>query len=127
MSDQGVVEAHMELGCDPSGEWEDEGDCGLDLNADLKNMPNSSQDSGHSKCHVEWKKQKVNVLHELDGEEVTDTECDNFLEETFVLPPESGEVEDNIFEIIDVACDRPHKSEELSDEVMSFITNTKKK
>ena len=32
----------------------------------------------------------------------------------------------NVFEITDAACDRPHKSEELSDEAMSFIANPKK-
>ena len=30
------------------------------------------------------------MLHELDSEEVADDECDDFLEDEFVLPPEIG-------------------------------------
>ena len=66
-------------------------------------------------------------MHELDGVEVIDTDYEELLEDTFVFPAESGDADDLIFEIMDVACCRPHKSEELSDEAMCFIANPKNK
>ena len=67
------------------------------------------------------------MLHELSGEEVTDTKHDDFLADAFVLPTDSTVEEDLTCETMDVVRDRPHKSEELSNEVMSFITNPKNK
>ena len=129
---------------DPYGNWEEEGEDFVDV--DLDNIPDSSQDvavellAGDQRevlaevqaevlCEVPGQDRgeevKVNVLAELNGEEVTDTEHDIFLEETFALSDENGVNEDNAFEIMDVGCDRPHKSEDLTDESMSFIANPK--
>ena len=41
----------------------------------------------------------MNVLHELDGEEVADTESDDFLKDALVFPPESEEADDSTFEL----------------------------
>ena len=61
----------------------------------------------------------MNVLHALDDAEEKDAECHNFSEEAFVLPKESGEVDDLTFEIMD--------GEEVRNEPMSFIDEPKNK
>ena len=38
---------------------------------------------------------------------------------------ENGVTNDNMHEIMDVGCDRPRNSEELTNEEMSFIANPK--
>ena len=133
-------EGNLSLGelvvSDPCGNWEEEGEDNFDV--DLDNIPDSSQevavellagDQGEVQGEVQGQdlgeEVKVNVLAELNGEEVTDAEHDNFLEETFMLSDENGVNDDNMFEIMDVGCDRPHKSEDLTDEAMSFIANPK--
>ena len=68
----------------------------------------------------------MNLLHELGGKKAIGAEHDDFLEDALALLPESGEVEDSMFEIIDVAHGRPRKSEELQDEAMSFTTRYQK-
>ena len=67
------------------------------------------------------------MLHELDGVDETDAECHDFLEEGFVSLEESRETDDLTFEIMDAARDRPRASEEVRDEVMSFIDKRKNK
>ena len=67
------------------------------------------------------------MLHELDYEEAVDVDNNDFLEDAFASPAESREVDDNILEIMDVVRERPRKSDELSDETMSFIANPKNK
>ena len=64
-------------------------------------------------------------MAELNGEEVADKEYDNFLEDVFVLTDKNVVIGDGAHEIIGVGCDRPHKSEELTNEAMSFIANPK--
>ena len=123
MSDYGASAVFEEVGSDPYGNWEE--DAGFDFELNLNNVPSSSQEFANDILN-ENEQTEVNVIHELNGAEVTDAEYDDFLEDTFVLPVESAELDDDICEIMDVACDRPHKSEELSDEAMGFITSPKK-
>ena len=62
----------------------------------------------------------MELLHQDNGQEMTDTEHDTFLDETFVLTDDTDEEEDNMFEAIDMTCDPPRKSEEFSDEAMDL-------
>ena len=66
-----------------------------------------------------------NIFYELNGEEVADEERNNLLEDTFASSDENGVTNDNSCEIMDLVRDRPHKSKELTDEAMSFITSPK--
>ena len=110
MSDLGASEAFSEIGSDPYGEWEEDGDSGLDFCVNLNNMPCSSWEVANSMLNEEDEK-KVNTLHGLDSVEETDSQCNNFLEDTFVLPAEIRKADDNEFKIMDVACDGTCKSE----------------
>jgi len=113
MSDLGVSAAFRDLGADPYGGWEEEPN--MDYEIDLDNILSSSQEAA------------MEILHENNNNKMTDEEYEQFLEDTFVLPVEQEEDEDdsNIFELIDVACDAPRKSEEFSDAAMDFIANPK--
>ena len=113
MSDLGVSAAFRDLGADPYGGWEEEPN--MDYEIDLDNILSSSQEVA------------MEILHENNNNKMTDEEYEQFLEDTFVLPIEQEEDEDdsNIFELIDVACDAPRKSEEFSDVAMDFIANPK--
>ena len=57
----------------------------------------------------------MSVLHELECAEAVYVEHNDFLEDAFASPPESGETDDNMLEIMDAVRERPRKSEELSD------------
>ena len=67
------------------------------------------------------------MLHQDEERDVSDSEHERFLEDTFVLPDDddSDTEEDNMLELIDAACDDPRKSEEFSDDAMNFIANPK--
>ena len=41
------------------------------------------------------------------------------------MPDNDSSAEDNIVELVDVASDAPHKSKNLSNQTMNFITNSK--
>ena len=45
----------------------------------------------------------------MSGDEVTDAERDDFLEDAFVSSDGSAADDELMHEIIDVACDKPHK------------------
>ena len=124
MNDLGESAAFVEIVSDPYDEWEEES--GLDFDVKLNTMPCSSQEMACAISHEDEDK-NVNMLHELDSAEATDVECDDLLEDIFVLPAESGEADDLIIETMDVACNRWHTSEELSNEAISFIANPKNK
>ena len=95
---------------------EDEEEIGLGLaEVDLENIPSYSQEAA------------MEILHQGNSEEMTDAECDAFLEDAFVLPEVPDEEEDNMFDIVDVACDAPHKSEEFIDDAIDSIANPKNK
>ena len=47
----------------------------------------------------------------LNDEDVTDVEHDNFLGDAFVLTYENGVNDDNVCEIMNMGCNRPHKNE----------------
>ena len=80
---------------------------------DLDNIPSCSQEAA------------MEILHQEHDGEMTDEECDKFLSDTFVLPDDPDDEEENMFEVVDVACDAPHESKDFTDEAMNFIANPK--
>ena len=64
----GVSAAFDEVGSDHCGNWEE--DAVLDFNLDLNILPSSSQELANATLN-EDEETEVNVMHDLDGEEVT--------------------------------------------------------
>ena len=119
-----MTAAFEEVGSDPCGGWED--GAGLDFGIDLRNMSRSSQGAAMAALH-ENKEAEVSMLRELNGEKVADAEHDEFLEGALVLPDESEAFGGSMLKITGVACGRHRKSEELSNEVTTFIANPKRR
>ena len=113
MSELAEAEEMHAQAADPYGGWEEE-DVKLD-DVDLSNMPMSSQEAAEAL-----------LKEDISDNNISDTEHASFLEDVFAVP-ELIKEEDNIVELIDIACDVPRKSEEHSNEALNFISNPKNK